>query len=112
MQRFYLKNLNGAEIKEQYQVRITKWSASLRNLSDNVNISRAWENIRESIKVSAKESLGHYELKQHKPQFDVECSKLLDKRKLAKIAVIAESKTNEWRCEVSRTFRTKVNGNI
>ena len=34
---------------------------------------RAWENIKENIKTSAKESLGLYKLKQHKPWFDDEC---------------------------------------
>jgi hypothetical protein len=35
--------------------------------------------------ISAKESLGCYELKQHKPWFDEECLKLLDERKQAKL---------------------------
>ena len=29
-------------------------------------MNRAWENIQENIKTSAKDSLGLYELKQHK----------------------------------------------
>jgi hypothetical protein len=33
----------------------------------NVDINRAWENIMENIKISVKGSLGHCELKQHKP---------------------------------------------
>jgi hypothetical protein len=41
--------------------------------------------IRESIKISAKESLHYYELKQDKPWFDEGCSKLLDQRKQAKL---------------------------
>jgi predicted metallo-beta-lactamase superfamily hydrolase len=48
---------------------------------DDVDIRRAWERIRENMKPSNTESLGHYELKQHKPWFDEECSKLLDGRK-------------------------------
>jgi hypothetical protein len=36
--------------------------------------------IRENVKISAKESLGYYELKQHKSWFDEGCSKLLDQR--------------------------------
>jgi len=39
----------------------------LENLSDDEDINRAWENIKENIKTSAKESLGPHELKQHKP---------------------------------------------
>ena len=44
--------------------------AALENLDDSKDINRAWENIKENIKTSAKESLGLYELKQHKPWFD------------------------------------------
>jgi hypothetical protein len=32
-----------------------------------MNISGAWETIRENMNASAIESLGYYELKQHKP---------------------------------------------
>jgi hypothetical protein len=41
----------------------------------------AWENIKQNIKISAKEGLGMYERKQHKPWFDEECSQFLDQRK-------------------------------
>jgi hypothetical protein len=34
---------------------------------DDVAISRTWESIKENIKASLAESLGYYELKQHKP---------------------------------------------
>ena len=57
----------------------------LQNLSDDEDINRAWENIKENIKTSAKESLGLHELKQHKPWFDEECLGYLDKRKQAKM---------------------------
>jgi hypothetical protein len=40
--------------------------------------------MRENIKISAKESLGYYELKKHKPWFDVGCSKFLGQRKRPK----------------------------
>jgi hypothetical protein len=43
-----------------------------------VDINRAWENIIQNIKISAKKSFGHSEVKQHKPWFDEECSKLSD----------------------------------
>jgi len=45
----------------------------LENLSDSEDINRAWENIKENMKTSAKESLGLHELKQHKAWFDEEC---------------------------------------
>jgi len=44
----------------------------LENLNDSEDLNRAWENIKENI-TSAKESLGLYDLKQHKPWFDEEC---------------------------------------
>jgi hypothetical protein len=40
------------------------------------------------MKASATESLGYYELKQHKSWFDEECSKLLDQSKKAKLQLL------------------------
>jgi hypothetical protein len=39
----------------------------VENLDSELDINRAWETIRRNIKISAEESLGHYELKKHKP---------------------------------------------
>jgi hypothetical protein len=50
----------------------------LEDLDAEVEINNIWEMIRENIKITAKESLGYYKLKQHKPWFDDEWSKLLD----------------------------------
>ena len=55
------------------------------NLSDDEDINRAWENIKENIKTSAKESLGLHELEQHKPWFDEEGLHFLEERKQAKM---------------------------
>jgi hypothetical protein len=41
--------------------------------------------VLENTEPSNTESLGYYELKQHKPWFDEECSELLDQRKQAKL---------------------------
>jgi hypothetical protein len=57
--------------------------AALEDLDAEVKIYSAWEMISENIKISAKESLGYFELKMHKPWFDEGCSKLLDERKEA-----------------------------
>jgi hypothetical protein len=46
----------------------------LEDLDTEVEINSAWETIREIIKISAKESLGYFELKKHKPWFDEGCS--------------------------------------
>jgi hypothetical protein len=42
----------------------------LENSDAEVDINAAWETIIENIKFSATESLGYYELKQHKPRLD------------------------------------------
>ena len=72
-ERFNLRKLNELDIMKQYQIEITNRFAALENLSDNEDIQRAWENIKENIKTSARESLGLHKLKQHKPWFDEEC---------------------------------------
>jgi hypothetical protein len=50
-----------------------------------VEINKVSENIGDIMKASAKERLGHYELKQQKLWFDEECPKLLDQKKQAKL---------------------------
>jgi hypothetical protein len=57
MQRFDIRKLSDAEVKEQYQVKIKYRFAALENFGYNVDMNRAWENIRENINISAKESL-------------------------------------------------------
>jgi hypothetical protein len=59
--RFNLKKLNEGEVKEQYQVTIKNRFSALENLKDSGDISRAWDAIRENIKISAKECIGHCE---------------------------------------------------
>jgi hypothetical protein len=97
MQRFDLRKLNDAEVKEQYQVKITNRFAALESCDDNVDMNTAWENIRENIKTSAKQSQGNYELQQHKPWFDDECSKLIDIRKQAKLQWLQNPSQSDWR---------------
>jgi hypothetical protein len=70
--------LNEGDVKEQYQVTIRNTFETLENLEDSGDIIRAWDNIRENIKISAQESLGYCESKHRKPWFDDECSKLVD----------------------------------
>jgi hypothetical protein len=54
-------------------------------LDAEVDTICAWEMIKQNIKISAKESLGYYELKKNKPWLDEGSSKLLDQRKQAKL---------------------------
>jgi len=84
-ERFNLRKLNELEVKKKYQTEITKRFAALENLNVDEDVNRAWENIKENITTSAKESLGLHELKQHKPWFDKECIGFLDQRKQAKM---------------------------
>jgi hypothetical protein len=87
--------------------------SALENLEDNGDINRAWDAIRENIKISAKECIGHCEAKRHKPWFHEECSKLVDRRKQAKLqwlqdpSVVNEDNLSNVRPEASRHFRNK-----
>jgi hypothetical protein len=71
--------------KEQFCVEVPNRFAALEDLDTEVEINSAWETIRENMKISAKESLGYFELEEHKTCFDEGCSKLLDQRKQAKL---------------------------
>jgi hypothetical protein len=113
MERFNVKKLNEGVIKEQYQVTIRNKFAALENLEDSGDINRAWNNIRENIKISARESPGYCESKHCKPWPDEECSKLADRRKQAKLQWLQDpSEANEVnlsdvRQEDNRHFRSK-----
>jgi hypothetical protein len=50
--RFNLRKLNDLEVRKQYRIEITNRFASLENLSDDEDINRAWESIKENIKTS------------------------------------------------------------
>jgi len=88
--RFNLRKLNEPEVREQYQIEITNRSAALENLNDDEDVNRTWENIKENIQTSVKESLGLHEFKQNKPWFDEECLGFLDQRKQAKMQWIQD----------------------
>jgi hypothetical protein len=113
MEGFNLKKLNGVEGKEQYRVQVSNRFAALEELDAEVEINSALETIRENIKISAKESLGHFELKKHKPWFDEGCSKLLDERKEAKLQWLQDpsgingDNLNNVRRKASKYFRNK-----
>jgi hypothetical protein len=59
--------------------------AALESLDESFDINNAWESIRENIKTSAEDNLGYHVLKHNKPQFNYECSKLIDQQKQAKL---------------------------
>jgi hypothetical protein len=111
MERFNLKKLNEVEGKEQFRVEITNRFAALEHLDTEVEINSALETIREKIKISAKESLGYFETKKHKPWFGEGCSKLLNQRKQVKLQWLQDpseinvDNLNNVRREASRYFR-------
>jgi hypothetical protein len=82
---FNLKKLNLIEGKEKYGVEVSNRFAPLEDMDTEVEINTIWETTRENIKISVKVSLGHYELKLHKPWFDEGCSELLYQRKQTKL---------------------------
>jgi hypothetical protein len=113
MERFNLKKLNEVEGKEKYRVEVSSRFAALQGLGAEVEINTLWETITENIKISAKESLGYYEPKEHKPWFNEGCSELLDQRKQAKLqwlkypSEINLDNLKNVRRETSRHFRNK-----
>ena len=113
MERLNLRKLNEMEVREQYQNKVSNMFAALENLHHSEDINRAWENIKGNIKISAKENLGLYELKSHKPWFDEECLGFLDQRKHAKTQWLQDpnqSNVNNLSNErrgASRKFRNK-----
>ena len=66
------------ESRKQYEIEIKNRVAALKNLKDDEDVNRTWENIKDYIHTSAKNSLGLHELKQHKPWFDEECLRFFD----------------------------------
>jgi hypothetical protein len=113
IERFNLKKLNEVEGKEQFRVEVSNRFAALEDLDAEVESNSAWEAIRGNIKISAKESLGYFELKKHKPWFDERCLKLLYQRKQARLKRLQDpSEINgdnllNVKREASRYFRNK-----
>ena len=110
---FNVGKLNEFEVRKEYQIWITNRFAALENLSDDEDINRAWKNVKENIKTSAKESLGLKELKRHKPWFYEECLGFLGQWKQAKMQWIRDpsrsnvDNLNNVRRAASTHFREK-----
>jgi hypothetical protein len=113
MERFNLKKLKEVKGKEKYCVEASNRFGALEDLDVEVESNTIGETIRENIKISAKDNLGSYELKQRKPWFDEGCLKLLDQRKQAKLQWLHDTNEingdnlNTVRREASRHFRNK-----
>jgi hypothetical protein len=66
MEWFNLKNKEVEGKRSIVLICLQLWKIS----DTELHINRACETIRENIKISAKENLGYYELKKHKPWFN------------------------------------------
>jgi hypothetical protein len=53
-ERFNLRKLHELEVRKKYQIEISNRFAALENFSDNKNINRTLENIKQNIKSSVK----------------------------------------------------------
>jgi hypothetical protein len=111
MEKFNHMKLNEMEDKEKYH-EVSNGFAALEDLDAEVEINSASET-RENIKISVKENLGYYELKNHKPWFHKECSKLSNQRKQAKLWWLQDqtelngNNLSNVRCEANKHFRNK-----
>ncbi|KAJ4426617.1 hypothetical protein ANN_26415 [Periplaneta americana] len=107
------------ETKQNYQVEISNRFATLES-SDEVekelHVNSVWENIRDSIKIAAEQSIGYYETKKKKPWFDEDCCIAVETRKQAKLKFLqdpVEANRDHYfneRREASRTLRNKKRG--
>ena len=69
VERVNPRNLMELEVRKKYQIETSNSFAALVVLNDSKDKNRAWENIKGNNRSSAEQSLGRYELKQHKAQF-------------------------------------------
>jgi hypothetical protein len=67
MERFNLRKLKEVEGKERSCAEVSNRFAALEDLDAEVEINSAWEMIIEKIKILAKDGLGYFALKKHKP---------------------------------------------
>jgi hypothetical protein len=86
-----VRKLNNLEVRKRYQIEITNSFEALQDVSEDEDINRAWESIKENIKSSATESLGMHEMKHHKPWFDEGRLGILDQRMQAKMQWIQDA---------------------
>ena len=62
VEKYNLRKLRELEFSKLIQIKISYRFAALENLYESEDIKRAWENIKENIKTSDKESLDLHEL--------------------------------------------------
>ena len=73
------------EFRKQCQTDTLNSFTALWNLNDVEDMTRAWQSVRENIRITTYQSLVLHEQKQHKPLFEEQISQFLDQRKQAKM---------------------------
>jgi hypothetical protein len=69
LETLILKKLKKVKVVELYGLKMSKKLADLENLDDRGGINRAWEIIRENIKISGMEFIDQCELDGYKPWY-------------------------------------------
>jgi len=59
------RKLNELGVRKEYQIKISHRSVDLEKLNDSEDINKAWEDIKDDTKTSAKKNICLYESKQH-----------------------------------------------
>ena len=73
-------NVNDVELRGAYQFEVSNSAKLRKDIDGTGNIEWAWQNVRENLKKSVKQSLGHYERKQHMSWADEDSLKFVDLR--------------------------------
>jgi len=90
--KFKIKRLNNPSIKLDYQLELSNRFEILADSSNNnddinneIDVSKMWEAIRDTIKSALKEErVGEKKQQKNKSWFDEECLKLYEERKQAR----------------------------
>ena len=75
----------------------------MENLNDDEDVNRTWENIKDNMQTSVKESLGLDEFKLNKPWLDEECLGFLYQRKRA---IVMDTGSKPKHCRYSVQCKT------
>jgi hypothetical protein len=67
MEKLNLVKLNEVKCKKQFRAEISNRFVALEKLDAEVDVNKAWDSIRQNVRIASKESLGYCELNQHKP---------------------------------------------